>query len=319
MNEDLIYLFTGDSEIFIKNKIARIIKKFRKFKTSTLKYDMEKYKLGDIIADLITTPFLEDFKIIILRNPHFLEGESLSFEESCFINYLKNPVETSLLLIDATRININQNNEIYKSLKNNAVISNFDNSEDIEIKGWIIRTLAVKEMEIKEDALNLFIEYLGSDQIRMEQEIEKLSTYKIKEKIISVEDVKILINKDLTNEIYLLITHILNNDFLTAHKQFQKINYNTKDSLSVISMINNSFNELLTTSKLLKKGYTQSDIATFYKISKGRAYYIIKNAKAFEQHVLEKYVKKLSLLDYQIKSGNINKDLAIDLLLLNNN
>ena len=40
-DDDLIYLFTGTSDIFIKNRMKRIIQSFDKFESTIIKYDME--------------------------------------------------------------------------------------------------------------------------------------------------------------------------------------------------------------------------------------------------------------------------------------
>ena len=162
MAEELIYLFTGTSEIFIKNRIDRIIQSYSKYKIAISKYDMETTSLSHILSDAITIPLLEDYKIIILRHPKFLSTNKLENtpEVKAFIKYLKNPVETTILMIDATNINI-QNNDIYKALKNFAMIINYSDSEEIEVRGWVVRTLATHNIEIKDDALVLFMEYLN--------------------------------------------------------------------------------------------------------------------------------------------------------------
>ena len=81
-------------------------------------------------------------------------------------------------------------------------------------------------------------------------------------------------------------------------------------------MIANKFKELLSTYRLLKFGYSQSDIAKFYNVSTGKAYYLVQEAKSFQLSTLEYYVDKLAELDYKIKSGQLDKTVAIDLLLL---
>ena len=84
----------------------------------------------------------------------------------------------------------------------------------------------------------------------------------------------------------------------------------------IISLISNKFKELLSTYRLLKFGYSQSDIAKFYNISNGKAYYIVQEAKSFNLSDLEYYIDKLSELDYQIKSGKLDKTIGLELLLL---
>ena len=84
----------------------------------------------------------------------------------------------------------------------------------------------------------------------------------------------------------------------------------------IFSMISNKFKELISTYKLLKFGYSQSDIAKFYNVSTGKAYYIVQEAKSFRLEDLEYYIEKLATLDYQIKSGKLDKSIALELLLL---
>ena len=150
MVDENLYLFTGTAEIFIQNRISRIISSYDKQQVTIIKYDMEQTSFSRVLEDACTIPFLEDLKIIILRNPTFLttKGE-LANDAKNFIKYLKKPVDTSIIIINATNITPNPSNEIYKALKNYAMIIDYSDSEEIEIKGWITRTAAYRNIEIK--------------------------------------------------------------------------------------------------------------------------------------------------------------------------
>ena len=119
MVDENLYLFTGTAEIFIQNRISRIISSYDKQQVSIIKYDMEQTSFSRVLEDACTLPFLEDLKIIILRNPTFLttKGE-IANDAKNFIKYLKKPVETSIIIINATNITPNPSNEVYKALKN---------------------------------------------------------------------------------------------------------------------------------------------------------------------------------------------------------
>ena len=105
-------------------------------------------------------------------------------------------------MIDATDMKIHQANEVYKVLKNVALIINYDESQEVELKGWVKRTFNSNNVEIRDDALNLFMQYLNNNQIRMEQEIEKLVSYVGSGGVINTDIINLLINKDLSNEIF---------------------------------------------------------------------------------------------------------------------
>lgn len=317
-DEDLIYLFTGTSEIFIKNRMNRIIQSFNKLDTTTIKYDMEVTSLSHVLEDAITVPFLEDLKIIILKNPKFLTKTLTASKEDtkAFIKYLKNPVDTTVLMIDATNIVISQTNEIYKMLRNVAKIIDYPEPEEIELKGWIVRSFDSNNIDIKDDALNLLLEYIGDDQPRLATEIEKLTSYIGKGGTIRQSDIRLLVSKDVSNEVYHLIKAIIQKDLDQTYAIYSNLITHTKDALTIIALISNKFKELISTYKLLKYGYSQSDIAKFYSVTTGKAYYLVQEAKAFKLSDLEYYIEKLAELDYQIKSGKIDKNIGLELLLL---
>ena len=317
-DEDLIYLFIGTSEIFIKNRMNRIIQSFNKYEYTIIKYDMETTSLSTVLSDAITVPFLEELKIIILKNPKFLTKSATSTKDEikAMLKYLKNPCDSTLLIIDATNTVINQSNEIYKMLKNVARIIDYPDPEEIELKGWIVRSFDANGIDIKDDALTLLLEYIGDDQARLSQEIDKLSSYVGKGGTIRKEDIKLLVPKNINNEIYLLIKAIINHDLALTNQIYDNLITHTKDSLTIFSLISNKFKELLSTYRLLKYGYSQSDIAKFYNVSTGKAYYIVQEARAFKLSDLEFYIDKLAELDYQIKSGKLDKTIGLELLLL---
>jgi len=317
-DDDLLYLFTGTSEVFIKNRISRILQSITKETYTIIRYDCESTSLGKIINECITIPLLEDIKVVILKNPTFLSStkDTLTSDAKSFIKYLKNPAESCILMIDAHGTKINPTNEIYKALKNYALIINYDDSQEIELKGWVIRSFATANVTISEEAINLFMDYLNNDQIRMEQEINKLINYVGRGKSVTTADIELLVDKDLSNEIFNLIKAIVEHNHKRIAKIYQNLTQNTKDASNILGMINSSFVDMVTIAKLLKVGYSQNDIAKAYNVSPGRAYYMVKNAKSFKLSDLENYVIKLSLLDYKIKSGQIDKSLGMDLLIM---
>jgi DNA polymerase-3 subunit delta len=317
MVDENLYLFTGTAEIFIQNRISRIISSYDKQQVTIIKYDMEQTSFSRVLEDACTIPFLEDLKIIILRNPTFLttKGE-LANDAKNFIKYLKKPVDTSIIIINATNITPNPSNEIYKALKNYAMIIDYSDSEEIEIKGWITRTAAYRNIEIKDSAVNLFLEYINSDQVRMVNELDKIMNYVGEGGTIDDKVVKLLVTRDLSKEVFNLIKAIIAKDLIKTNKIYQTLALQTKDIQGVIAMISNSFKDLLTTAKLLKSGYSQHDISRFYNVSSSRAYYIVKDAKNFRIEDLEEYIIKMADLDYKIKSGKIDKNIGIELILL---
>lgn len=313
-----IYLFTGTEEVRNRTKMERILSSLDESRTSITKYDADFISIQEIVEDAITIPFLADTKVIIVKNPRFLTKESspVKHDPTTLINYLKNPVETTVLMIDAVGHTLDNDSEVVKVFKKYAYIVDTQDLEPIEYKAWVKRSFVLNNVEIKEDALVLLIEYVKKDSIRMEQEIKKLTSYVGPGGKVSEEDVKELVIPDLDDAVFLLIKAIVKKDQKEVMKIYQSLAQNTQDIMGVLAMISSTFVDLLSTAKLLKEGYKQGEIASLFKISNGRAYYLVNDAKNFKIETLEEYVLKLSKLDYEIKSGQIDKNLGIELLLL---
>lgn len=314
---DLIYLFSGE-EVITKNKIEMLIARLTKNLTGVNRYDCDLTNISEIISDAITVPFLEDQKIILIKNPRFLTDEMgpINHKVDAFIKYLKQPSETTTLIIDASNMKLSLNQKAYQALRNTAVITETKTLDDVEIKAWVVRLIEKEGVSIKEEAIQKLIEYVDHDMVRMKNEIEKLTNYVGKGKTIYANDVEELVCKDLDGDIFELIKVIISKDKAKTLILYQDLAKSTQDLMGIIAMIGRNFNTLLTTNKLLKAGYSQNDIANYYQVSTGRAYYLVRDAKTFKVEVLEDYVRKMATLDYRIKSGQIDKNIGLELLLL---
>ena len=76
-------------------------------------------------------------------------------------------------------------------------------------------------IDIKDDALNLLMEYIGDDQPRLSQEIDKLTAYVGRGGTVHIKDIKMLVPKDMSNEIFTLIKAIVNQDFTKTNNIYR--------------------------------------------------------------------------------------------------
>ena len=117
-----VYLFYGDEPLIIKNKINYTIKDVKTSEHNVTTYDFEETKLLDIIQDASTPPFLADNKVIIIKNPLFLQNEDLinEQEKEGLKRYLSNPNESTVLIFDASNVKVSKSLSIVKLLMNKA-------------------------------------------------------------------------------------------------------------------------------------------------------------------------------------------------------
>ena len=219
-------------------------------------------------------------------------------------------------MFDAVGHKLDDDLEVVKAFKKYAYIVDTQDLEPVEYKAWVKRLFVLNNVDIRDDALVTLIDFVKKDSVRMEQEVNKLISYVGPGNKVTDEDVKEIVIPNADDAVFLMIKAIVAKDKKQVMKIYNSLALNTQDVMGIISMISSTFVDLLSTAKLLKEGYKQGEIASLFKISNGRAYYLVNDAKNFQVSTLEEYVVKLSKLDYQIKSGQVDKNLGIELLLL---
>ena len=95
----------------------------------------------------------------------------------------------------------------HENVEENAQLKKIEQMSEKELKHWIKNTLNNNYKDIKQDALELFIELTGVNYNIVSQELEKLILFIGERPIINKEDID-LINRSLEQNVFLLTEYI---------------------------------------------------------------------------------------------------------------
>ena len=204
---DNIRLYIGNEELMIKNKIDNVISQANPGPYNLSTYDMEVDNMADVINDCITMPFMSDNKVVIMRHPTFLSANS-NISYNALMDYIDNPCDTTLLIIDASGVEIDEDKDIVIKLRKKANITEQASLSDVEMKGWLKRQFGVLGLSIEENAVELFFEYVHNDLIKAKGEVEKLLNYIGDRKVVTIRDVAAVVSDEGETNVYALIKAI---------------------------------------------------------------------------------------------------------------
>ena len=107
-----IVLFLGEDQLSINKRIKRIVNdaKIDEFNITT--YDLEVDSLDQVISDCLTIPFIKDQKAVIVKNPVYLTKNGSKQDYSMYLNYLKKPMDSTMLLINACGIMLDEKSPV---------------------------------------------------------------------------------------------------------------------------------------------------------------------------------------------------------------
>lgn len=311
-----IYLICGESNLKNNESLNKIIKECE-YEYEIDYHDMEEESLAVLIESLNIIPFLSSHKIVVAKYPKFFYKTS-SYDPKlieAFINYLHNPsISTTFIIITNTLKDIDS--KIKQALDSCACYIMQDENNDTDIKTKIINTLKFEGFNYDEDAILELIQRCEKNKDRIDMELSKLILYKNEEKYLNILDVKELVSKELDDNIFDLVNAVVDSNRRRAIEIYNDLMTLNEDESRIIALLINKFNEMYQTKSLLLKGFGKNEIAQVFNVKPGRAYYMIKNCEGISLERIKKNVNALVDIDFKIKSGQLDKSIALELFLL---
>ncbi|MDD2435133.1 MAG: DNA polymerase III subunit delta [Bacilli bacterium] len=312
----MLYLFYGQEEFLINKEIKKILNSNKIDEINVNSYDLEESFLKDVIDDAVTISLFSDKKVIICHNSHMFTGskktiidDSLDSLEEYFDHL--NPDTILIFTVNAEKVD--DRKKIVKKFKKVGTVKDFNHSNRIDN---IVKEM-FEDYQIDFKTIKLLTDRVGTDLNLLEKESEKLKIYKLYEKVITDDDVIALTNKNIDTDIFKLIDNIvLKNKEQALETYYELLKYN-EDPLNILIRVANQFRVMYQSKELYHKGYTQKNIS---ELLEAHPYYIqkvLEKGTNYDNQTILKYINDLADLDFKIKSSGIDKELAMELFIIN--
>lgn len=303
----MIYLLYGTKEYNIKEEIKKISKNIDKINIS--RYNLENDLLKDALDDCETYSLFGDKKLVIIENANmFASGNNKDTE--LLEKYINNYNPNTILILIVQKEKIDSRKKITSLIKSKGKVMEFNDEKDPKI---IIKNM-LKDYQIED--INLLIDRVGSNPLILKNEIEKIILYKGDDKKITKEDIINLSYKNIDIDIFKLIDYIIKGNKEKAIEMYHEMIKVNEEPLKIVIMLANQFRIMYQSKELFFKGYSEKDIASTLKIHPYRVKLAIQNSRNYSKETLLKYLYNLAIIDIDIKTGKINKDLALELFIL---
>lgn len=312
-----IFLFTGEEKFIIQTKINRVVSESEADEFNVLSYDCDEVNVKEAITDASTPPFMSKKKVIIIKNPSFLGFKPpINHDTKALEKYIASPLDSTILVIDASGMKINEKSKILDLLKQKATCNDTKPIDETIFSGWVSRQCALNGVGIKDEAIKQFIKMVGyKDLTNAKTEIDKLISYVGEGGEITKDDVSNVCTREIQNDIFALSNAIILSNKEKAIGVYLDLMALDNDVNTIINMVSKTLRETLVTISLVNMGAKQNEVAQRMGVSPQRAYHLIKNSKDASKEKCEDYMIKLGDLDYKIKSGQIDAKTGFEFFL----
>ena len=305
----MVYLLYGLKDFQINEEIKNLTKNQNDMNIS--RYDLNNTPLKDAIDDAETYSMFAETKTVIVENASMFT--TLTSKDSDIVeNYLNNINKSTNLIFTSHTEKLDTRKKITKLIKKVGIVKEFNE----EISPLNLTKNLLKDYDISEKTINLFLDRVGNNPLIIQNEINKIKIYKNKDKNITDKDIINLTNKNIDIDIFKLIDYIVQKNKEKAIELYYEMLKINEEPIKIIVILANQFRIMYQSKELLKKGYSEKDIASILKIHPYRVKLAIQNSRNYSSKTLLEYLNNLADIDIGIKTGKLNKDLALELFIL---
>lgn len=309
------YLIYGTDKSRIHKKIEEIKEKLKI--EEIIKYSLDKDNLEDIILDASLVNMFSSTKLILVDDANIFTTSKKEIDTKVLEDYLNNYNSDTYIIFECNQEKVDTRKKIYKKIKELGEIIEIVKPDKKSIKEYILN-FAKKNNYVIED-IDYLTNKIGADVNNVDNELTKLFIFKTEDKKITNKDIDNLIIPSLEDEIFALSDAVIKNETkrsLDLLEEFINKNY---DEMQIIILLANSFRFMYQVKYLSNKNMSSDMIAKELSANPYRVKINLKNCYYYSESDLLLYLKKLADLDKNIKLGLINKNLGLQMFLMNKN
>ena len=247
-------------------------------------------------------------KISANSNKDNLKEES----EDLLLSYLKRPAESSVVLFVADELD--KRRKMAKLLIEHSVAVEFSELNNFELLKWANDKLKEFGVSADQRTLDYLISLTGSNISRLTNELEKLSTAVLPDKIITVELIDSLVpnSKELSN--FDLTDSLIAKNKSKTFQILKKILDDGAEPLMLLGLIANNFRRISLAKELMASGAGTKEVFRLIKMPPNKHDNFLVTARRIEKQKLSKIMNRISEVDLAIKTSKGTPQMQIEML-----
>ena len=282
-----VYLLYGE-EAYLKQQYKHKLTSAFVSPSDTMnytRYEGKKINPLGVIDVAETMPFFADRRLILIEDSGF-------FKSSCeeLAKYLPEMPQTSCIVFVESEID--KRGKMYKAVKKIGSVVEFGEQKEQVLTRWVLGRLKRENKKITQAVLQLFFSKTGTDMGNIDKELEKLLCYTLEKDVIEAADVEAVCTGQITNRIFDMINAIGRRD----RKQALLLYYDLKT--------------------MKQAGQDAKTMAAKAGIMPFAVKRSLEQANMFSLEELKQALSDGIGLETDIKTGNIQEQIAVELLIV---
>ncbi len=238
-------------------------------------------------------------------------------DEAILTKYLKRPAETSVVIFVADELD--KRRRMSKLLIENAVAVEFAALDDASLMKWAKDKLNEHGASADDRALRQLVALVGNDVRRLTNEIEKVTTAALPDKIITFALVESLVANAREVSNFDLADYLIAKNRPKALQTLKKILDDGAEPLMLLGLIGYNFHRLFLARELMTQGVERREVARVMRLHPSKQEDFLAAARRTDAARFTHIMQKIAETDVAIKTsrgggGNAGARLQIEML-----
>ncbi|MDO7905490.1 DNA polymerase III subunit delta [Paenibacillus sp. JX-17] len=282
--------------------------------------DLGEVPVEVVVEEAETVPFLVPRKLILVRDASLFtaakDSGKLEHRIDALMDYLDNPADYSVVVFMVQSEKLDERKKIVKAMKSKAQVLSFTPLGGEELLDWVSKQGTRQGSTFAPEAAAALVNNAGTSLQTLSAEIDKLCLYAGSGGTITSEDIDHLVARSTEQNVFAMVEDIANLRMEKALNIFYELLKRREEPIKIAALITRQFRIILQVKELAQQSYSQQQIAGQLGLHPYAVKIAGEQARKFPPDQLKFILNQLGDLDYQMKTGRIDKVLGLELFLL---
>ncbi|MCL1988216.1 MAG: DNA polymerase III subunit delta [Firmicutes bacterium] len=309
-----VYLLYGE-EVYLVRYYANLFAE-KLISDSTMNkdvFDGKDFEISTVIDAADTFPFLDNNRLVYIKDSQLVATGRKDDTEQ-LTKYLPNIPKTTIIIFVETAVD--KRNRLYKQISTLGRAIEFEMPSNAELVKWLANIFKKKNKKISTQVIHKILATVPKGMDAIYSEADKLGDFVGNRDTITEKDVDEICTKSLEARIFDLVAAVCSGQPEKALSLYRNMLIAKEQPIVILVMIARQFRMVLQCKSCSAKGMGQRQIAATLNLRDFIVRECLQQATKFTEQKLISAVLACQDTDYRIKTGLLEAELAVELLIL---
>lgn len=318
-----LYVLYG-SEKFRMNEFAAMLeeqlipREDRDF--AVIPFDLSETPVQAVVEEAETFPFMVQRKLLLVKDASvFTAGKDkakIEHNVEMLAAYMQHPADFSVIVFLVNGDKLDERKKIVKSAKAAGMVLAFNPLGAEELVRWVEKGFRERGCSLAPGTAEALIGSAGTGLQGLSAEIDKLCLFAGAGGKVDAAAVESLVHRGTEQNIFTLVEDIANLRLDKALNTLYELLKQREEPIKIAALIARQFRIILQVKDLSALSYSQGQIASQLGLHPYAVKLAGEQAHKFGSQRLRQILSHLADLDYQMKTGAVDKVLGLELFML---